>query len=188
MTRINEFLDILNIVLKESPRKEIKFRDHDAAFIFGDLNFRIDLDYFQCRSMIKAKKYDLLQSFDQFKVEKSKNPSLLDIEEGELDFDPTYKFDLKTNEYDTSKKQRVPSWCDRIFWKKNKNIQILKYGSAFYLNSDHRPIYGLFRVKYSKTFDDIIKNSQDDSKINSNQKLESYKNPIISKIILLTRL
>ena len=117
----------MNKALKPNLRQELKFKDHDIAMIFGDLNFRIELDNFQCRDMIKKKQYELLRTFDQFKIEKGKNPSLLEIEEGELNFDPTYKYDLKSNEYDTSKKQRVPSWCDRILWKRNKNITLIKY-------------------------------------------------------------
>ena len=111
--------------------------------------------------MIKSQRYEILRSFDQFKIEKDINPNLADIEEGELNFDPTYKFDLKTNNYDTSKKQRVPSWCDRIFWKSNKNIHLLKYDSAYYLNSDHRPVYGIFKVKFAKTLEDIIYTTQE---------------------------
>jgi len=146
--------------LKEGKR-EIKFKEHDIAFIFGDLNFRLNLNNYECRAMIKKKQYDLLKTFDQFKVEKTTNPNLVDIEEGDLNFDPTYKFDIRTNEYDTSKKKRVPSWCDRIFWKKNNNIKQIKYNSVNYLNSDHRPVYGLFKIKYERSYEDFVCNTEE---------------------------
>lgn len=31
-------------------------------------------------------------------------------------FPPTYKFDVGTNNYDTSEKMRIPSWTDRILF------------------------------------------------------------------------
>ena len=34
--------------------------------------------------------------------------------EKEIEFLPTYKFDIGTKIYDTSKKARTPSWTDRI--------------------------------------------------------------------------
>ena len=36
--------------------------------------------------------------------------------QGPLFFRPTYKYDVGTDVYDTSKKQRVPSWTDRVLW------------------------------------------------------------------------
>ena len=110
-------------------------------------------------------------------MEKIKNQLLVDIEEGDLTFDPTYKFDIKTTNYDTSKKNRVPSWCDRILWKRNINIQQLKYNSANYLNSDHRPIYGIFKVKYEKTYDDFICRTDGNigGRMKSNRELEKVK-------------
>jgi len=33
--------------------------------------------------------------------------------EGAITFNPTYKFDKWSDEYDTSSKRRVPSWTDR---------------------------------------------------------------------------
>ena len=38
------------------------------------------------------------------------------IHQGPLFFRPTYKYDVGTDVYDTSKKQRVPSWTDRVLW------------------------------------------------------------------------
>jgi hypothetical protein len=43
---------------------------------------------------------------------------------------PTYKYDLRSNSYDTSKKQRVPAFCDRIMWKRNADIRQLYYNNV----------------------------------------------------------
>lgn len=40
--------------------------------------------------------------------------------EGKLDFAPTYKYDLFSEDYDTSEKCRTPAWTDRVLWKRRK--------------------------------------------------------------------
>ncbi|MFM7852077.1 MAG: hypothetical protein ACKO96_09215, partial [Flammeovirgaceae bacterium] len=32
-----------------------------------------------------------------------------------------YKYDRRSQNYDTSKKMRIPAWCDRILWKISGN-------------------------------------------------------------------
>jgi len=68
--------------------------------------------------------------------------------EAEIDFPPTYKFDADTDRYDTSKKKRIPSYTDRILWKRcDKHTRNLSYGSVPSLKcSDHRPIFGQFEI------------------------------------------
>ncbi|CAM9175046.1 unnamed protein product [Ectocarpus sp. 6 AP-2014] len=43
-------------------------------------------------------------------------PPFSGYSEGPLNFRPTYKFDSGTDTYDTSSKQRVPAWTDRILY------------------------------------------------------------------------
>ena len=43
-----------------------------------------------------------------------------DFEEGPITFPPTFKYDPGTDHYDTSTKQRVPSYTDRILFKVRK--------------------------------------------------------------------
>ena len=37
-----------------------------------------------------------------------------------MDFAPTYKYDLFSEDYDTSEKCRTPAWTDRVLWKRRK--------------------------------------------------------------------
>ena len=38
--------------------------------------------------------------------------------EGPVDFAPTYKYDLFSDDYDTSEKKRIPAWTDRVLWRR----------------------------------------------------------------------
>jgi hypothetical protein len=68
-------------------------------------------------------------------------------QEGPIEFKPTYKFDIRTQDYDTSKKQRVPAWCDRILWKRGPKIKQLYYNSCPLIDfADHRPVVAHFQV------------------------------------------
>lgn len=80
------------------------------------MNWRIDLDYFLVKELVfKGKLRDLLAE-DQL-LKNIKYDNVLDkFSEGQITFNPTYKYDDNSDIYDTSKKQRVPSWTDRILY------------------------------------------------------------------------
>ncbi len=149
--RIGEINDIINKPF--TLKKEIKFKEHDIQYIFGDLNFRIDMDLSACLQMIESGNIGALAIHDQLNKAKTVSTSLIDLEEGPLNFDPTYKYVVGTSEYDM-KKKRVPSWCDRILFKKNNNVKILEYGRVDYTHSDHKPIYGVYKITVSKVDED----------------------------------
>ena len=67
------------------------------------------------------------------------------LDEHKIKFLPTYKYIQGYNYYNVSK--RIPSWTDRILFKKNKEIQCLFYDRIDVRYSDHRPVYALFEVK-----------------------------------------
>lgn len=67
----------------------------------------------------------------------------LGYSEGPLLFPPTYKYDLMTADYDTSPKQRIPAWTDRILFS-GSLLDLNRYSRAEIYSSDHRPVYALF--------------------------------------------
>ena len=93
------------------------------------------------------------------------------FKEASISFFPTYKFDLYSNIYDTSKKQRIPAYTDRILYSTRALMQSFSAHRLFgfgvkkrgyrdectvkciaysdkstILCSDHKPVYGLFEV------------------------------------------
>ena len=79
---------------------------------------------------------------------------------GDITFAPTYKYDLFSEDYDTSEKCRVPAWTDRILWKRRKPDPtqgqtapltapgtVHWYGRAELKQSDHRPVLGVYDVE-----------------------------------------
>lgn len=63
------------------------------------------------------------------------------LEEAPIRFQPTYKYDDGTDEFDSSKKQRTPAWTDRILYKPTPGFGVSQYTSIQEIRtSDHRPV------------------------------------------------
>ncbi|KAG8142113.1 hypothetical protein E2320_006738 [Naja naja] len=80
------------------------------------------------------------------------------FQEAPIFFRPSYKFDVGQDTYDTTSKQRTPSYTDRVIYRSRhqNEIHAVKYSACFGIRtSDHRPVYGLFRVKVRPGRDNI---------------------------------
>ena len=72
---------------------------------------------------------------------------LSDFVESEITFNPTYKYFPMSNEYNTSRK---PAYCDRILYKTkdyNKVDTYLYKSIDDVLESDHKPVKGIFNIQ-----------------------------------------
>lgn len=88
----------------------------------------------------------------------SDNPLFTIYQEPPINFLPSYKFDTGTDQYDTSGKKRVPSWCDRILiWtnKKIKSHQPMFYSTKNILESDHKPVVAYYKVNFEEIQDEL---------------------------------
>lgn len=131
--------------------------DHDHVLWFGDLNYRISLPNERCRHLVDAGAFDELFKVDQLaqELDNPKDGAFRGFKEGPIKFYPTYKFDKGTSNYDTSEKQRVPSWTDRVLYMTPKpgdnQIRQLSYNSLMEIQlSDHKPVFSTFvsKVKF----------------------------------------
>ncbi len=76
--------------------------------------------------------------------------ALYQFNEGKISFKPTFKFDKRSDSYDTSDKQRVPAFCDRILYR-GKCLRVIRYWSGVNFRlSDHRPVCCLFELDVKK--------------------------------------
>ncbi|CAN9501865.1 unnamed protein product [Ophioblennius macclurei] len=93
---------------------------HDYVFWCGDFNYRISMPNEEVKDLIKQQNWDALTAGDQLLDQKNAGLVFRNFIEGKLDFAPTYKYDLFSEDYDTSEKCRTPAWTDRILWKRRK--------------------------------------------------------------------
>lgn len=131
----------------------------DRVFWFGDLNYRINGTRRMVDLLLLRNQFDVLRFNDQLQLEMTKGTVFAHFREGPLHFRPTYKFDKRSNVYDSSAKQRIPSWTDRILFLSNDkpgDIALLSYRSHMaFQSSDHRPVGAAFQVAFKGPSDGV---------------------------------
>lgn len=127
--------------------------DHELCILNGDLNYRIDtMSRDTVVGAVKQNNLGKLLERDQLLVARRRNPAfrLRAFEELPITFAPTYKYDVGTDNYDTSEKKRSPAWCDRLLFRGRGRVQQLDYRRHEIRTSDHRPVTGTFSLWVKK--------------------------------------
>ena len=137
---------ILNTTINLNYNEKIEFKESNYWIILGDLNFREELDFNSAMELIKKNDQNYLLKSDQFYKYKTTDSDFNYINEGNIRFNPTYKFIKNSNEYN---KAKIPSYTDRIFYGNKNGIKIITYDCINNLNlSDHKPVYGIFDMNF----------------------------------------
>ena len=156
--RICNSLNLPKNLLPLNPKYESKdvTERFDCVFWFGDLNFRLDIDGQQVKSIINrptnVAKVSLnkLKACDQLTNIMDKGLAFKGFQEPKsARFPPTYKFKYGTDDYDLVS-QRVPSFTDRILYRSKRESQTsaLLYDWVPQMDSsDHKPVLALFEVE-----------------------------------------
>ncbi|XP_057993474.1 type IV inositol polyphosphate 5-phosphatase 3 isoform X3 [Hevea brasiliensis] len=123
--------------------------DHERIILLGDLNYRINLSYEKTRELISRKEWSKLEERDQLVRELRKGRAFDGWTEGTLNFPPTYKYEINSDNYygeDSKAGRRVPAWCDRIL-SYGKGMRLLKYRRKELKLSDHRPVTATYMAE-----------------------------------------
>ncbi|XP_040999138.1 type IV inositol polyphosphate 5-phosphatase 3-like isoform X2 [Juglans microcarpa x Juglans regia] len=123
--------------------------DHERIIWLGDLNYRINLSYEKTREFISKKKWSKLVEKDQLIRELKKGRAFDGWSEGTLNFPPTYKYEINSENYygeDPKVGRRTPAWCDRIL-SYGKGMRLLSYRRTELKLSDHRPVTATYMAE-----------------------------------------
>lgn len=148
---------------------------HDYVFWCGDFNYRINLSRDEVLELVQRREWSVLLQHDQLKQSYAEEKCFKGFIEGDIAFAPTYKYDLFSDDYDTSEKSRIPAWTDRVlFWRRmyprdKENPKwtpgrFVHYGRAELKQSDHRPVLAVIDVegctvidsKLASTYESVV--------------------------------
>ncbi|XP_064459926.1 uncharacterized protein LOC135370157 isoform X2 [Ornithodoros turicata] len=129
--------------------------NHNYAFWFGDLNFRID----DCtiRDLQLAIENGTVHDFlkkDQLINAMRSEKAFHHFQEHEITFLPTYKYLVDSHGFNYS--HRKPAWTDRIMYRftrdayENVVLDVKQHhyqSHNLYIQSDHKPVSGSFTIK-----------------------------------------
>ena len=125
----------------------------DRVFWLGDLNYRIEGTHRLVCHLLQSEHLQPLLNNDQLTRSRLTQSAFAHFHEQAITFKPTYKVDPNTapTVYDSSRKQRVPGWTDRVLWRDVEGgggVEAVQYGSCEEVrSSDHFPVYAKFRVR-----------------------------------------
>ncbi|XP_025027261.1 type II inositol 1,4,5-trisphosphate 5-phosphatase isoform X3 [Python bivittatus] len=158
----------------------IPLSQHDVIVWLGDLNYRLEeQDIERVKKLIDAQDICALYQYDQLKNQMEAKRVFEDFTEGEINFQPTYKYKAGSDEWDTSERCCAFAWCDRILFK-GKTISQLSYRSHMSLrNSDHKPVSAVFSIGV-KVVDEQLYRKVFEETVSSLDKMENASIPSVT--------
>ncbi|KAI8601577.1 SacI homology domain-containing protein [Dissophora ornata] len=135
-----------------SGQENLQERNDDFHTIDGGIAFargrnimshEVDMENDQIRALVSQGNYFEIFRCDQLKRSIDYGEAFYGYKEGIIAFAPTYRYDIGTDNYDTSEKYRAPAWTDRILYR-GRGIYQTSYERAEFRTSDHRPVMSMF--------------------------------------------
>ena len=125
----------------------------DFIVFMGDLNYRLNIPFVNVND-IRNNHLNYI-TYDQLNLEKKEIKKILNFEEGDIKFLPTFKYINNTDIFDADKIDKLPAWTDRILFIKRTTIfsvldvELIEYNSMQdILMSDHKPVYSYFNLTF----------------------------------------
>jgi hypothetical protein len=123
----------------------------DFTIFLGDMNYRVDLDSSHVRQLAAAAAYsDILRNCQMNGVMQQLGGPFEGFSEAPITFAPSYSYDVGTDNFDSSPKARIPSYCDRILWRARSGSSITCSCSSYQMSplnaSDHKPVVALLQL------------------------------------------
>lgn len=160
--KIKNNLDLPKVLTTKTQyfRKDVTAR-YDCVFWSGDLNYRLTAERSVIIKMLNDPGKDAskkLMHGDQLTNEMKIGKVFHGFNEAPIQFRPTYKYNVNSDDFDSSQKVRTPAFTDRILYRcrRRNSVSCLLYNSAPSMKtSDHKPVYGLYDVMVRPGTDNI---------------------------------
>eukprot|EP01114_Cavostelium_apophysatum_P014891 TRINITY_DN3964_c0_g2_i1.p1 TRINITY_DN3964_c0_g2~~TRINITY_DN3964_c0_g2_i1.p1 ORF type:complete len:846 (+),score=280.12 TRINITY_DN3964_c0_g2_i1:141-2678(+) len=152
LRRNQDYSDISRRILFTNTEENMLYTifDHDYLFWLGDLNYRITMADVEIRKAVNESNWKKLVEADQLYVQMQAKNAFDDFTEGQINFAPTYKYDLSTGQYTSAEKiNRSPAYTDRILYR-GDNIKQLTYRRHEMTTSDHKSVSSTMEIRIKK--------------------------------------
>ncbi|KAK6191374.1 hypothetical protein SNE40_003083 [Patella caerulea] len=181
--------DYTEIMRRMSFPMDRSIQSHDYVFWCGDFNYRIDMTGDEVKECVRNNELEPLQECDQLNKEREQGRTFQGFKEAKTNFPPTYKYDLFSDDYDTSEKCRAPAWTDRVLWRRRNVLpeqdgedhsedsdKPILYTRAELRTSDHRPVIAMFDIE--------VLAAEEEMKANVLQEVISQQGPPDGTVII----
>ncbi|KAG6853783.1 hypothetical protein C0991_001372 [Blastosporella zonata] len=113
LAKIKTELSVDDFLPNDDPRvmAEDVTDKFDYTFLFGDLNFRVDISRLHADWLMSRKEYTQALAFDQLSKLMSSGEAFVGFNEGPISFPPTFKYDvLRTLKHAKRRGSRLDRW------------------------------------------------------------------------------